>query len=384
MTGEAYSRGAWIEVDIGRLRENFRRIREDLPAHVKFLSVVKAGGYGHGDLEVAGCALEHGAYGLGVATMWEAARLRREYSEARIFQLANPVPEDIPHAVELRVTLCPGQIETLEMLQNFGKRHGITFEVHLKVNTGMNRYGLRWDEAGDWARILRGLSHVRVAGVYSHFAMSDELDKTSPRLQMARFSGVVEAMDRAGVDPGLRHLCNSGGMLDLPDAHWDMVRIGLLPLGVFPSKVCRRIPDIHPVLSVKARISALQRVAAGETVGYGLRYTAPSPRRIGIVPVGYGDGFPRVRNEGAVLVHGRRVPIVGSVAMDAFAVDVTPVDGLQLYDEVVLLGRQGDEEIRAEELAALKKSVTYDLLAGWRGRLPRRRVGGGDHQPIPA
>jgi alanine racemase len=144
-----------------------------------------------------------------------------------------------------------------------------------------------------------------------------------------------------------------------------------LPLGVFPSAVCRRIPGIEPVMTVKARIAAIQQLRPGESVGYGMRYVAPSPRRIAVLPIGYGDGFPRVRNQGFALIHGCRVPIIGGVAMDALTVDITALPQAQLWDEAVLMGRQGREQISVHEIAQLKNSVSYDVLAGWRGRLPR-------------
>src|SRR5207249_8879397 len=145
----------------------------------------------------------------------------------------------------------------------------------------------------------------------------------------------------------------------------------ILALGVYPSAVCRRIPGIAPVMSVKTRLAAIQKLQTGDAVGYGMRYTAPSPRRIAVLPVGYGDGFPRVRNQGCALVQGRRAPIVGGIAMDAAMVDITVIPAAQLGDEVVLMGRQGDEEISVHETAKLKNSVSYDMLTSWRARLPR-------------
>ena len=168
-----------------------------------------------------------------------------------------------------------------------------------------------------------------------------------------------------------RHLANSGGFLDLPQARYDAVRLGILPLGVYPSAACRRLPGVAPVMSVKARIVALQQLAPGDSVGYGMRYTAAASRRIAVLPLGYGDGFPRVRNQGAALLHGRRAPLVGGVTMDALMVDVTDIPAAQLGDEAVLMGRQGGEEISAHEIAGLKNSVSYDVLCGWRARLPR-------------
>ena len=164
--------------------------------------------------------------------------------------------------------------------------------------------------------------------------------------------------------------------MDLPDAHFDLVRVGLLAHGVQPSAVCRRVPGLKPVLTVKARVVTIQSVEPGDTVGYGMRWQARRPSRIGVLPLGYADGFPRVRNEGHALLHGCRVPIVGGVAMDAILVDLTDLQDARVGDEAVLLGCQGEIEITAQDLATLKRSVTYDLLAGWRARLPRRLLGG--------
>jgi alanine racemase len=207
--------------------------------------------------------------------------------------------------------------------------------------------------------------------VLSHLAQSDETDKTFALLQLARFNEVLNGMAERGLSVKLRHLCNSGGFLDLPRAHFDMVRVGILAYGVFPSSVCRRIPGIAPVMTVKARIAAIQDLEPGDTVGYGMRYAAPSRRRIAVLPIGYGDGFPRVRNQGCALIHERRAPLVGGIAMDALTVDITDIPEARLWDEAVIMGRQGNEEISVHEVAKLKNSVSYDILANWRGRLPR-------------
>jgi alanine racemase len=155
-----------------------------------------------------------------------------------------------------------------------------------------------------------------------------------------------------------------------------MVRVGILLYGVFPSQVCRKISGIEPVMSVKAKIAAIQKLKPGEVVGYGMRYTADAERRIAILPIGYGDGFPRVRNEGGALIHGRRAPLVGGVAMDAITVDITHIPQAQMWDEAVIMGRQGGEEITVRDIAKLKNSVTYDVLTNWRLRLRRQAVNG--------
>jgi alanine racemase len=235
----------------------------------------------------------------------------------------------------------------------------------------MNRYGVRWNEAASLAALICSTKSLFLEGVLSHFAQSDESDKSYAMLQLARFEEALRGMAERGIFVNLRHLCNSGGFLDLPQAHFDMVRLGILPLGVFPSAVCRRIPGIEPVMTVKAVIAAIQKLEPGESVGYGMRYTAPSPRRIAVLPIGYGDGFPRVRNQGCALIHGCRAPVVGGTAMDALTVDITDIPAAQLWDQAVLMGRQGGDEVSVHEVAKLKNSVSYDVLTGWRARLPR-------------
>jgi len=243
--------------------------------------------------------------------------------------------------------------------------------VHIKINTGMNRYGIRWTEASGLAQCVRASKSLELEGVLSHFAQSDETDKSYANLQLSRFSEALQQINQGGATIQLRHLCNSGGFLDLPPARFDMVRLGILPLGVFPSSVCRRIAGIEAVMSVKARIAAIQSLQPGESVGYGMRFTASSPRRIAVLPLGYGDGFPRVRNQGCALIHGQRAPLVGGVAMDAITVDITDIPAARLWDEAVVMGRQGNDEISVHEMARLKGSVSYDVLTAWRSRLPR-------------
>jgi alanine racemase len=247
--------------------------------------------------------------------------------------------------------------------------------VHIKVNTGMNRFGVHWTKAVDLADAILRSPSLFLEGVQSHFAQSDELEKTFANLQISRFRQVLAELDARGIRVPIRHLCNSGGFLDLPHAHFDMVRVGILPLGVFPSAVCRRLEGVRPIMSVKAQVVAIQDLRAGDTVGYGMRYTAQGPRRIAVLPIGYGDGFPRVRNQGWTLIRGQRAPLVGGVAMDAITVDITDIPGVELWDEAVIMGEQGLERITAQDVAQLKGTVTYDVLTNWRGRLPKVYLG---------
>jgi alanine racemase len=364
-------RPAWIEIDLSRLKQNFELINRGKPAGLQILSVVKDEAYGHGALPVARAALACGASFLGLSTLEEAMALRDRGVRARLLLLGDREERELPWCLSNDLTCCISEPHTVAVLGQLAARAGKRVPVHLKINTGMNRYGVRWNEAASLAALIGSTKSLLLEGVLSHFAQSDEADKTFALQQLARFEQAMREITGLGLAVKFKHLCNSGGFLDLPQAHFDMVRLGILPLGVFPSSVCRRIPGIEPVMTVKARIVAIQKLQPGDTVGYGMRYTAASPRRIAVLALGYGDGFPRVRNQGCVLVHGQRAPLVGGVAMDAITVDITDIPAAQLWDEAVIMGRQGEDAISVHEVAKLKNSVSYDVLAGWRTRLPR-------------
>jgi len=272
------------------------------------------------------------------------------------------------------LTVCVNEPHAVRKLAKIAADFGKQVPVHVKVHTGMSRYGVRWDEALPLIEKVVAEKSLRLEGVMTHFSQSDEIDKTFANQQFARYQEVLHALAQRNIPVPLRHTCNSGGFLDLPHAHLDMVRVGILLYGVFPSTVCRHIDGIQPVMSVKARIAAIQKLKPGEVVGYGMRYTAQTERRIAILPIGYGDGFPRVRNEGCALIHGQRAPLVGGIAMDALMVDITDIPQAQMWDEAVLMGKQGHDEITVRDIAKLKNSVTYDVLTNWRLRLRRRSV----------
>jgi alanine racemase len=375
-------RPAWTEIDLGRLRRNLQLVRGDLPKHVRLMAVVKDEAYGHGALDVARVAVEEGAWGFGLSTLEEAMVLRDAGITAPLLLLGERQPAELEWCVAHDLTVCvnePHNVRTLAKLAaDFGKR----VPVHLKIHTGMSRYGVRWDEALPLIEKILAEKSLALEGVMTHFSQSDETDKTFANLQFSRFQEILAALERKKVSVPLRHACNSGGFLDLPHAHLDMVRTGILLYGVFPSTVCRQLPGIEPVMSVKARIAAIQKLKPGEVVGYGMRYTAKTERRIAILPIGYGDGFPRVRNEGCALIHSQRAPLVGGIAMDALMVDITEIPQAQMWDEAVLMGRQGGDEITVRDIAKLKNSVTYDVLTNWRLRLRRKSVNG-HHKAVP-
>jgi alanine racemase len=371
-------RPAWTEIDMGRLRRNLQLIRRDLPAKVKMMAVVKDEAYGHGALDVARIALEEGATCLGLSTLEEAMTLRDAGITAPLLLLGERQEAELPWCVAHDLTVCVNEPNTVRKLARVAAAAGKRVSVHVKIHTGMSRYGVRWDEALSLIELICSENSLLLEGAMTHFAQSDETDKTFANLQISRFDEVMAGLAEKGIRVKCQHLCNSGGFLDLPHAHRDMVRTGILMYGIFPSTVCRRIPGIEPVMSVKARIAAIQKLEPGEMVGYGMRYTASSPRRIAVLPIGYGDGFPRVRNDGGALIHGKRAPLVGGIAMDALMVDVTHIPEAQMWDEAIIMGRQGADEITVHDVAKLKGSVSYEVLTSWRLRLRRKCVNGSD------
>jgi len=361
----------WIEIDLRQYRRNLEAIWSAKEPATGIAIVVKDDAYGHGAVELGRIASERGAEFLVVASLAEAEKLQAARLSSKILILGERHPEEISPCVQAGFSFTSGSMESLREIESRARALGQKARVHLKIDSGMSRYGVRWSEAAAIASELKQLPSIIPEGILSHFAMSDELDKSFALLQLSRFEEALANLRQNGIEPKHIHICNSGGLLDLPQAHCNLVRVGILGLGVYPSKVCRRLDGIAPIMSVKARISAIKKLEPGDCVGYGMRFTAPKPMRIATLGIGYGWGYPRVRNKGAVLVGGQRCPIIGGVSMDAITVDITDVPTAKTWDEVVLLGTQASQEITIHEIAELKGSVSYDAMVSWRDRLPR-------------
>jgi alanine racemase len=370
-------RAAWIEVDLGQLQQNFQAItahaKRSNPSHpAQVLFVVKDDGFGHGAVEVSRVAVASGATHLAVVAVGEALELRRAGIDAPILVFGERTLDELADCVRHGLTVCVNELRIPQALSRLAGGLGLATKVHLKVNTGMNRYGVHWSKAAELAAAITRLPGIELEGVFSHFAMSDAEDKTFSMEQLSRFHEVLSDLDEIGIRPKLRHLCNSGGFLNFPEAHFDMVRLGLLPLGWFPSSSVPVLDGIRPVMTVKTRVAVIREVGPGDSVGYGRRFKAEERRRIAVLAIGYGDGYPRLVNVGCALIRGQRASVRGGVTMDAMMVDVTEVPGVAAGDEAVLMGRQGDELISAHELAGWANTVSYDVLVKWSHRMERR------------
>ncbi len=363
----------WAEIDLDQLSANVQALKQQA-GEARLLVVVKANAYGHGAVQTARAAIQAGAWGLGVASLEEGEELRRAGITAPVLVLSSSAPAQAERLVQsdLRVTI--GTLDLGEALSRAATQTGREALVHVKVETGMNRYGVPPEEAETLALALRELPGVTIEGVSTHLASSDEPDKTFTRGQYQRFLDCVSRLDWIPI----HHVSNTGALLDLPELRLGMVRCGIGVYGYYPSATVRRDVPLRPVLALRSRVARVATVEAGAGVGYGLDWRAPRRSRVALVLAGYGDGIRRaLSNRGVALVRGRRVPYAGRVAMDMLMLDVTDVPGVALDDEVTLLGQQDNECIDADELAALCDTISYEVICGLMERVPRLYTRGG-------
>ena len=368
----------WAEIDLDAIAHNVRQLKRHIGERVKLTAVVKANAYGHGAVPVARTALENGAERLAVNRVVEGIELRRAGIAAPILILGYSPPWEAEAIVRHDLTPTITEREVALALARVAASQGKTVPVHVKVDTGMGRFGLLPKEVVDFAKGLADFPNLRLEGLYTHFATADEADKSHTRRQFGAFLDVLKRLEEAGIEVPIRHAANSAATLDLPETHLDMVRCGIAIYGLYPSaEVSHSIP-LKPAMSLKSRVARLRTLPAGSCISYGCTYVTSSPTRVALVPVGYGDGYHRLlSNRGQVLIRGRRAPILGRVCMDQFVVDVSDIPGVRLNDEVVVFGRQGEEEISAEEVAAWAQTINYEVVTALMPRVTRVYLRGG-------
>jgi alanine racemase len=365
-------RWAWAEVDLAAVSHNVGVLR-DAVAPAEVWAVVKADGYGHGAVPVARAALAAGAAGLCVALVQEGAALRDAGIDAPILVLSEQPPNELAALVSNGLIATTYTAEGIDALAAAAARRW-RYPVHVKVDTGMHRVGCRPEEAVEVARRLVGRAELGLAGVFTHLAVADEPHDPYTAEQLARFDEVLGGLAEAGIRPGLVHAANSAGGLAHPAARRALVRAGIAVYGHPPGPgVAHLARGLRPALSLRGRVSFVQRRAAGERISYGLRHRFERDTVVATVPVGYADGVPRrlFAAGGEVLVGGSRCPIVGVVTMDQLMVDCGPDATVAVGDEVVLLGRQGDEEVTATEWAERLGTIAYEITCGIGARVPR-------------
>lgn len=366
---------AWIRIDHGALRENLAAVRR-LAGSQAVIGVVKANAYGHGAVEVARTLVAEGVDRLAVATLGEALELRAAGVGVPIVVFFRLTADEVDRAVAADLEPVVYDHETVAMLERAASTGNRRTAVQLKVDTGLGRQGIEPDAAVNLAAAIVRSPHLELAGTFSHLAVPGE-DDAFTDVQVMRLARTVDAMRSAGIDPGLVHIAASGGLLGNAAKVGDAIRPGLLLYGMRPPWASERDITLRPVLSIHALALRLFELPADTPLGYGLRFRARRPTRIATLGIGYGDGWPRVHiNNGWALVRGVRVPIVGAVSMDALTVDIGEADGVTYGDEFVLIGEQGDERITADEVAAERRTINYEVTTALRERLPRMHIGG--------
>lgn len=359
-------------VDLNALGWNFRQIRARVGPRVKVLSMVKANGYGHGAAAVAKVLAAEGSDAFGVATLEEGIELRQAGISAPTLVLAGGYPEQVDEFIDNGLMPVIHALENLKELDLAAHRRKQTLTVHLKIDTGMGRLGLLGAEVDCWLPRIKKLKALRIDGVFSHFSHAESVAGDYTQRQLKLFQSVVERLRAEGITPSLVHLANSAATITLPAAHFDMVRPGLMLYGIYPSPAMASQICLKPVLSWKTRILQLKKVPAGSSISYGQTFITRRESLIATLPLGYADGYPRLlSNRGEVLIHGKRAPVAGTVCMDLTMIDVTDIEKVQPGDEVVLLGRQGDAEISADEMAAWANTISYEILTSISNRVPR-------------
>lgn len=373
---EVIRQRAWVEIDLGALTHNIKQIKGLLSPKTALMAVVKADAYGHGAIKVAQTALKAGASWLAIATLGEGIELREAGITAPILILgAINTPQEIEAIAhwQLQPTLCNPQQALIfsETLAELGEN----LSVHLKLDTGMSRLGTCWEQATEFVKLVQQLPHLNIASIYSHFATADDPDPTIMRLQHQRFETAIANLKTQGIKLPYLHLANSAATLTDPSLHYDLVRVGLAIYGLYPSPHLRSQVSLKSVLQVKTKITQIKTIPPGTGVSYGHQFISDRLMKIAVVGIGYADGVPRNLSNGMeVLIRGQRVRQIGAITMDQLMLDVTNIRHLKVGEVVTLIGKDGTEEITADDWANNLGTISWEILCSFKHRLPRVSV----------
>ena len=371
-----------VQVDLSTFGQNVRILKRLIPSRTRFCAVVKANAYGHGGIQCAKTALENGASFLAVVRISEAVAMRNAGITAPILLLGEALPEQVSFLASHGIRASVADIQSARALSAAAQALNTTLKTHIKLDTGMGRLGflhpgMVTQKSGEAAGILQaggiaGLKGLDVEGAYTHFAKADIIDKTHVKGQLGRFNEMVTMLADMGIHPEIRHAANSAAVIELPEAHFDMVRPGVAMYGMAPSdEVDITRHKLAPIMSITAKIIYIKAVPENFSVSYGCTHVTTTPTVIATVPIGYADGYSRLlSNQGHMLVKGKKAPIAGRVTMDFTMIDVGHIPGVKPGDDVTILGTQGNERITADDIAGLTGTINYEVTTGLTGRMP--------------
>lgn len=368
----------YVKIDLDAIEHNIVQIKNKIGDKTKLLGVIKADAYGHGSVQIAERFKDYFDF-FGVACVEEAQELINKNIDVPILVLGYVSPQQFSTVVENDIRIPIFSLESAEALSKQAAKNGKTASFHFCVDTGMSRIGFQVsEESADICKKVCELPNIKAEGLFSHFATADESDLTKAKAQRDKFCTFAKMLKDRGIDPPIKHLNNSAGIMNF-DETFDMVRAGIVLYGLYPSEeVDKSLLDIRPAMQWKSHISHVKSLEKGREISYGGTYITVQQRIIATVPVGYADGYPRcLSNLGCVLVHGKRANIVGRVCMDQFMIDVTDIDNVKVEDEVTLVGTDGDEILSMEEVSGAAHSFNYELPCRIARRVPRVYISNG-------
>ena len=357
----------WLEIDLNALKNNVAEIKKLTGTDV--MAVIKANGYGHGMRPIAQACVAGGAKWCGVARFEEALALRNAGISTRILVLGFTPASKIPEAIEHNITLSLFNSELTQTYLEYVRIHGGILRTHVKVETGMGRLGMPVEVVAPFLRALKN-SPIVVEGIFTHFARADEPQSDATNRQIKIFNDLLKELDSQGLKPEIVHAANSSAILNFPNSYYDLVRPGDLMMGMAPDSTTPLPAQFKPIMTWKARLISVRTFPAGQGISYGSKYITSKDERIGVIPIGYGDGFRREDGQ-QVLVGGKRVNVVGRVCMDQCMLQLDDVPEAKIGDEVVLVGGQGSEFISIDEVAKRWRTINYEVVCGLAERLPR-------------
>lgn len=375
----------YAEIDLAAFRHNLSEIRRVTSPDAEIMAVIKADAYGHGVIDIAKEALASGLNFFAVARMNEAAVIRNAGIQSPILLFDDSRSYGADKYIDLDVRASVNSMEDAEYFSASAAGCGQKLTIHIKIDTGMGRLGFLADGLTSGSgepplfeqiKKISQLPNIEIEGIYSHFANADTKDKTHAKQQLFMFKKLTDELNTLSGRKPILHMANSAAIMEIPGSHFDMVRPGIILYGLYPSdEVDRSIIDLKPVMSLKSHIVHLKTVGPGFRVSYGSTYITEKESVIATVPAGYADGISRLlSSNGFMLVRGKRAPIIGRVCMDLTMIDVTGIDGVSIHDEVVLIGKQGDEEISADEIAARTGTINYEVVTSLAPRVPKKMI----------